>query len=67
MKHTILLLLLFTIGCSSIPSEPNGKDIMTEINDFQRILRQIARLDTFPDTSILTTIGKIQDKQEDKK
>jgi hypothetical protein len=54
------------MGCSSIPSEPTGKDVLSEINDFQRILRQIARLDTFPDTSILTTVDTIQKKNAKK-
>ena len=60
MKYVILVLVIFISGCNNIPSEPNGQDILSEINDIQRNVQRITRIDTIPDISILNTIGEIQ-------
>ena len=65
MRIFVLVLALFMTGCSTV----SARDVQDDIVETQRILRQIARLDTLPDISVLTTIGKIQKekaKQEKK-
>ena len=63
MKILVLAILLLTTGCVS----PSAKDVPSEINATQRLLRQIGRLDTVPDISILATIEEIQKAKRDKK
>ena len=68
MNYFIVLILttLLLSGCNSIPTEPNGQDVLVEINKLERTLRRIARLDTLPDISVLTTAGQIQKAKEKK-
>lgn len=63
-KLTVLVLIVIVSGCASVP---NGQDILVEVNETQRLMRQIGRLDTVPDISILTIVGIIQKENAKRK